>query len=439
MAVRAVAVRRPRRAVGVDLAPRPGWWCRWRDDERVRYGPFEGDDHRSRTPDDDVRRRRRLRRREAGSCRDHRVPPRAHPLRGGRSGRTSRGADDRSAGDRQDPARTGRRRRSGRPVPVGHGLVVRRDVRRGRRRAGPRPVRRCPEAGAGDHLRRRDRRHRSAPPERRHGEQRRTRADPQPAPVGDGRIRPCRRDHRPRRDEPARGARRSAPAARPLRPPGDDPAAEPGRPGGHPACALSGQTAVAGHRPRHRRPRDAGVQRCRPGEPRERGRHQGCSRPTLDDQPRRHRGRTRPDPDRPARRLQRAPAGGASGGRRPRGRPCAGRRLQRSRRPGAQGDDPACGHGPRRHPSAPAPRTPPVQRVVPARHARRATGRPGGRTDGVRRGLHRCGQRPRDGDVARDEDGARVRAVARTRSGGVPLGRCPVPHRRARGEHATVR
>ena len=75
VAVRPVAVRRPRRAVGVDLAPGQGRWCWWRDDERVRHGPFEGDDHRPRAPDDHVRRRRRLRRREARGGRDHRVPP----------------------------------------------------------------------------------------------------------------------------------------------------------------------------------------------------------------------------------------------------------------------------------------------------------------------------------------------------------------------------
>ena len=41
-----------------------------------------------------------------------------------RCGRPSRGADDRTAGDRQDPARPGRRRRGGRAVPLGHGIVA---------------------------------------------------------------------------------------------------------------------------------------------------------------------------------------------------------------------------------------------------------------------------------------------------------------------------
>ena len=62
---------------------------------------------------------------------------------------------------------------------------LRRDVRRPRRRADPAPVRRGPQALAGDHLHRRDRRRRRPPRLR---QQLRARADAQPAAGGDGRL-----------------------------------------------------------------------------------------------------------------------------------------------------------------------------------------------------------------------------------------------------------
>ena len=69
------------------------------------------------------------------------------------------------------------------------GLQLRRAVRRRRRRAGARPVRRGAQAGARDHLHRRDRRHRPAPGRLgRGGVQRRARADAEPAAVRDGRV-----------------------------------------------------------------------------------------------------------------------------------------------------------------------------------------------------------------------------------------------------------
>ena len=64
---------------------------------------------------------------------------------------------------------------------------------------------------------------------------RRARADPEPAPGGDGRLRVERRGHPHRRHQPARRARPRAPAARPLRPPGGGLAPRRPRPRGHPA------------------------------------------------------------------------------------------------------------------------------------------------------------------------------------------------------------
>ena len=81
--------------------------------------------------------------------------------------------------------------------------------------------------GAGDHLHRRDRRHRPAPGRvRRGGLQRRAGADPQPAAGRDGRLRPGDGHRGARGHQPARGPRPGPAAPRPVRPPGHDPAAE---------------------------------------------------------------------------------------------------------------------------------------------------------------------------------------------------------------------
>src|SRR6266545_550017 len=63
--------------------------------------------------------------------------------------------------------------------------------------------------------------------QRRGGLQRRTRPDPEPDAVGDGRLRPRHRGGGGRGDQPARGARPRLAAPRPLRPPGRDPPAQP--------------------------------------------------------------------------------------------------------------------------------------------------------------------------------------------------------------------
>ena len=64
--------------------------------------------------------------------------------------------------------------------------------------------------------------------------QRRARADAQPDPHRDGRLRVQRRGDRARRDQPAGDPRRRAAAPRPLRPPRRRPAARQGRPREHP-------------------------------------------------------------------------------------------------------------------------------------------------------------------------------------------------------------
>ena len=121
-----------------------------------------------------------------------------------------------------------RHRRRGQRAVLHHlRLGLRRDVRRRRRQPRARHVRAGQEERALHHLHRRDRRGR--PPSRRRPRrrQRRARADAQPAPGRDGRLRGQRGHHHHRRHQPARRARSGAAAPRPLRPP--DRRAEPRR------------------------------------------------------------------------------------------------------------------------------------------------------------------------------------------------------------------
>ena len=99
-------------------------------------------------------------------------------------------------------------------------LGLRRDVRRRRRLARARPVRAGQEERPLHHLHRRDRRRRPPPRRRPRRRPRRARADAQPAPRRDGRLRVQRGRDPDRRDQPARRARPGAAAPRPLRPPG---------------------------------------------------------------------------------------------------------------------------------------------------------------------------------------------------------------------------
>ena len=171
---------------------------------------------------------------DAGQVQGDRRP---HP-QGRAAGRPSR--------HRQDADRPGRGRRGRRAVHVGHRLRLHGDVRGRRRQPGPRPVPDGPQAGAGHHLRRRDRLHRPQARRRPRRRPRRARADAQPDALGDGRL----RDHRGHRDDgghqPARHPRPGAAAPRSLRPPDRRAAARPRGAAGHPAGALQGQA--------HRRP-----------------------------------------------------------------------------------------------------------------------------------------------------------------------------------------
>ncbi len=121
---------------------------------------------------------------------------------------------------RQDADGPGRRRRGRRAVLQHLRLGVRRDVRGRRRQPRPRPVRPGQAQPPVHRVRGRDRRGR--PPARRRPRRlaRRARADPQPDPGRDGRLRHEHQRDRGRRHQPPGRPRPGAPAARPLRPPG---------------------------------------------------------------------------------------------------------------------------------------------------------------------------------------------------------------------------
>ncbi len=128
---------------------------------------------------------------------------------------------------RQDPARPCRGRRGGRAVPVGQRVGLHGDVRRRRRQPGPRPLPDRPQAGSRDHLRRRDRLHRSQARRRARRRPRRAGADAQPDAVGDGRLRPGRGRRHHGGHQPPRHPRPRAVAPGPLRPSDRRPAPRP--------------------------------------------------------------------------------------------------------------------------------------------------------------------------------------------------------------------
>ena len=134
--------------------------------------------------------------------------------------------------DRQDAARAGGRRRGRRPVLLDGGLRVRGGDRRRRRRARARPVRAGQGERPGDRLHRRAGRDRPLADERDRRlqrRQRRARADAEPDPHRDGRLRLVDQRDRDRRDQPARRARPGAASAGTVRPPRRRPAARPRR------------------------------------------------------------------------------------------------------------------------------------------------------------------------------------------------------------------
>ena len=167
-----------------------------------------------RRPQDHLPRRRRGRRGRPGAPRDQGVPREPEEVPGARRPHPQGRPALRPARNRQDPARPRRRRRGRRSLLLDLGLGLRRDVRRRRRQPRPRPLR----AGQAElplhHLHGRDRRRRP-PSRRRHGRRpRRARADAEPAPRRDGRLRDEGQHHPHRRHQPPGHPRPGAAAAR---------------------------------------------------------------------------------------------------------------------------------------------------------------------------------------------------------------------------------
>ena len=153
---------------------------------------------------------------------------------------------------------------AGVPVHLDHRFRLHGDVRR--RRCGPRarPVPDREEAGAGDHLRRRDRLDRPQARRRPRRRPRRARADAQPDARRDGRLRGDRGHRDDGRDEPPRHPRPRAAAPGSLRPPDPRAAPDAGRAQGHPRGALPRQEDQRRRRPRRAGTRHAGHERRRP-------------------------------------------------------------------------------------------------------------------------------------------------------------------------------
>ncbi len=226
-------------------------------------------------------------------------------------------------------------------------------------------------------------------------------------------------------------------------------AARPHRPRGHPQGPLPRRAA----RPRRRslayRRHHPGDGRCRPRQPRQRGRPAG--RPPQPREGQRGRLHRRPGAHHPRRR---APGHdrprGAPPHRLPRGRPRHRRHAHRGRRPGAQGLDHPPRHGPRR--DLRLARQRPLQ-LPPARDPGQDHGRarrPHGRGGRLRRHQHRRRvrhpaahrHRPPDGGPLGDEpdhrpgrrDPARRQRAAAARRGR-DLARHPGPDRRRSAPH----
>ena len=414
---RGVAVHRQARS-----APARG---RDRGDHRVAREGL-----RRRGPIDPIQRRGRLRGREAGDQRGRRLPEEPPALREGRRDGSARRADGGAAGDRQDAPRASRCRRGRGPVPRDHRLGLRRAVRRCRGLARSRPVHRREEAGTRDRLHRRDRRDR---PAARRGvlDERRTRADAEPAARGDGRVRSFDRRGGARGDEPPRGPRPGAPAPRAVRPPRRDPLAEPEGTSRDPHGPREGQ-ALRGRRGlRCGSTEHAGVLRRRSRESGERGGHLRRACRARDDHRRGLLGSARPHPARPPRGFERAAPRGEARGRRPRGRPRRRGGALGERRPGREGHDPATGPGPRGHRAAPGGRAADLSGELPARLAHDPPRRARGRAARAQRDLVGCVERSRRRHAARDEDGAGVRDEPPPRAGRLLRGRSAVPRRSA--------
>ena len=151
------------------------------------------------------------------------------------------------------------------------GFRLRRDVRRRRRQPGARHVRAGEEERALHRLHRRDRRGRPPPRRRLRRRQRRARADAEPAPRRDGRLRGERGRDPDRRDQPARRARPGAAAPRPLRPAGAGDQPRHQGPREDPRRARAPRAAGGGRRPADHRPRLPRLLGRRSRQPRQRG------------------------------------------------------------------------------------------------------------------------------------------------------------------------
>ena len=185
----------------------------------MSFGKSRAKRHVGGLAEDHVPRRRGRRRGGRGAARDQGVPREPEEVPGARRPHPQGRAALRASGHRQDAARPRRRRRGGRAVLLDLRLGLRRDVRRRRRLARARPVRAGQAELALHHLHGRDRR-RGPPPRRRPRRRpRRARADAQPAPRRDGRLRGQGQHHHDRGHQPARHPRSRPAAPRPLRPP----------------------------------------------------------------------------------------------------------------------------------------------------------------------------------------------------------------------------
>ena len=300
----------------------------------LREEPRQADG--ARLAEDRVQGRRRRGRGGRGAPGDQGVPREPEEVPGARRAHPQGRAAVRAARHRQDAARPRGRRRGGRAVLLDLRLRLRRDVRRRRRLARPRPVRAGQAGGAVHRLHGRDRRRRPPPRRRPRRRPRRARADPEPAPRRDGRVRAEGQHHPDRGHEPARHPRPGAAAPGPLRPPDRRRPARPQRPPQDPRGAREGQAARVRGRPRHARRRHARLHRRRPREPRQRGR--AARRPPRQEG--RAAGGARGGDHARDRRPREAHAavlgGGAEDHRLPRDGPRARRLLPRAHRRGAQ-------------------------------------------------------------------------------------------------------
>ena len=226
----------------------------------------------------DVRRRGRRRRGEDGAPGGGGVPQVPGEVQLARGPNPTRRAPGGPPGHGQDPHGT-RGRRRGRGALLQHlGLRVRRDVRRRGRQPRARPLRPGQAQRPVHRLRRRDRRRGPAARGGPGRQPRRARADPQPDPGRDGRLRHEHERDRGRRHQPARRPRSGPAEAGPLRPPGHPRPPRHEGPGRDPARPHQGQAARQDDRHRGRRQAVAGLLRRRPREPGQRVRDPG--RPT---------------------------------------------------------------------------------------------------------------------------------------------------------------